>query len=126
MTPAETGRAGEALAAAWLEQRGYRLVARNYRCRGGELDLVALRDGVLAFVEVRARKAGGMVAPGESITPAKRKKVIAAAYAFLSANPQLEQTLQPRFDVFLIDVTGPDPARWSCRHIESAFDLSQC
>lgn len=120
MTAAQRGRAGEELAAAYLERAGYCLVARNFHCRGGELDLVAQKGEILAFVEVRTRKKGGMVSPVESVTPAKRKKVVAAAYAFLEQNPALA-ALQPRFDLVLIEAAGEEPAFWSLDHLADAF-----
>ncbi len=121
MTAAETGRAGEALAAALLERKGYRIVARNFHCRGGELDLVAQKDDILAFVEVRTRRRGSMVAPVETVTAAKRKKVVAAAYAFLERNPQLAEALQPRFDLVLVEAAGEQPEHWQTEHLQDAF-----
>jgi|YelNatPaOPRAMG01_1025707.scaffolds.fasta_scaffold303858_1 putative endonuclease len=79
------GKQGEALAEATLEQRGYRVIARNWRCREGELDLVA-RDGAdWVFVEVRTRQYGGGPAPEESLTMVKRRRLLRLAEAFLGA-----------------------------------------
>lgn len=121
MTAAQRGRAGEALAAALLEQAGYRIVARNFHCRGGELDLVAQKGEILAFVEVRTRRKGGMVSAVESVTPAKRKKIVAAAYAFLEQNPALAASMQPRFDLVLVEAAGETPALWHTDHLTDAF-----
>ena len=120
MTAAATGRLGEERAAAFLEQQGYRILARNFHCRGGELDIVAQREEILAFVEVRTRRRGSMVSPVESVTAAKRKKLTLAAYAFLEANPGL-QSLQPRFDLVLLEAVGEDCANWPCDHLCDAF-----
>ena len=123
MTAAQRGKAGEALAAAFLEQNGYQIIARNFYCRGGELDIVAVKDTVLVFAEVRTRQKGGMVSPAESVTAAKRKKIVAAAYAFLEQNPRLEQTLQPRFDFISVEAVGKDTANWQIDHLCDAFQL---
>ena len=123
MTAPQRGQAGEELAAAFLRKNGYQILARNFHCRGGELDIVAAKDEILAFVEVRTRKKGAMVSPAESVTAAKRKKVIAAAYAFLEAHPTLQQTMQPRFDLFLVETEGDDPALWQTDHLCDAFQL---
>jgi len=123
MNAAQRGKAGEVLAAAFLEQNGYQIIARNFYCRGGELDIVARKDGVLVFAEVRTRQKGGMVSPAESVTAAKRKKIVAAAYAFLEQNPRLEQTLQPRFDFISVEAVGKDTANWQIDHLSDAFQL---
>ena len=121
MTPAQKGRAGEDLAAALLEQKGYRILARNFHCRGGELDLVAAKGEILALVEVRTRRSGAMVSPAESVTAAKRKKLVSAAYAFFEEHPDLQQTMQPRFDLVLVEAVGEDPKTWQTEHLADAF-----
>ena len=85
------GRSGERFAAGWLEARGYRIVARNWRCPAGELDLVAEREGELVFVEVKTRRGRAMGAPEEAITRAKRLHLVAAAQAYLAATGALER-----------------------------------
>jgi len=102
---AATGEADEDRALRYLQARGLSVVARNYRCKGGEIDLV-LHDtaGVLVFVEVRARVArstqrfGGAAA---SVTPAKQRRLIAAAEDFLARQP--DDVPACRFDVIAID-----------------------
>jgi putative endonuclease len=80
------GRRGEDLAARQLAAQGYEVVARNWRCESGELDLVA-RDGeCLVFVEVRTRRGGAMGSPEESITAAKQARLIALADAYVQDN----------------------------------------
>ncbi len=79
------GRRGEDLAARYLVARGYELVARNWRCEVGELDLV-VRDGdCLAFVEVRTRRGEMLGSPEESVTSAKQARLIALAEAYVQA-----------------------------------------
>ncbi|MGB6837955.1 MAG: YraN family protein, partial [Dehalococcoidia bacterium] len=65
------GDFGERVAAAHLEAKGYRILARNYRCREGEIDLVAQQGDVLVFVEVRARRGEGAGTAAESVTQVK-------------------------------------------------------
>lgn len=119
MTPAETGRQAEAMAAEILRAKGYRLLARNYSAKTGELDLVMRDGGCIVFVEVRARRAGAMVAPVETVDVRKRNKLIRTAYDYLMRNPS---TLQPRFDLFLVKTSGDDPRRWVWEHLPNAFD----
>ncbi|MGQ0429692.1 MAG: YraN family protein [Gammaproteobacteria bacterium] len=115
----ETGRAAEAAAARLLEQNGYRILRRNFRTRGGELDLVAEDGGTLAIVEVRYRAGGRYGGGAESITPAKRRRIVHASRVLLAALPALAR-LPARFDV--VEVTGP-PDALECRLIRGAFSL---
>ncbi len=79
------GRRGEDLAARYLVARGYELVARNWRCEVGELDLVARDGDCLAFVEVRTRRGEMLGSPEESVTSAKQARLIALAEAYVQA-----------------------------------------
>ncbi len=80
------GDAAEALAAAFLEARGCSIVERNYRCKSGEIDIVARSGATMVFVEVRARKSNSFGGAAESITAAKRKKVLTAARHYLMSH----------------------------------------
>ncbi len=82
-TRAIVGRAGEDAARATYARRGYRLVARNWRCRLGELDLVLARAGMLVFCEVKARRGVTFGGGYEAITWRKRAKVRSLAEAFI-------------------------------------------
>jgi len=75
------------LAALALRRRGWRIVASNYRVGRREVDLVARRGDVLAFVEVKTRAGGGFGAPEEAVTRLKRREIEAVAAAFLSDRP---------------------------------------
>lgn len=77
------GRSAEIAAAAELGRCGYRIVASNYRCRGGEIDLVAEEGGALVFVEVRCKRTAEFGTPAESITAAKMRKLITTAQHYL-------------------------------------------
>lgn len=93
------GREAEARAAGHLERRGLRVVERNFRIRGGEIDLIC-RDGkVLVFVEVRQRSRGDFGGAGASITAAKRRRIVLAARHYLAGKADCDC----RFDCVLID-----------------------
>lgn len=96
----ERGREAERQAAQFLEQQGLHIVARNWRCRFGEIDLVAQQGSTLVFVEVRARASRSFGGAAESIGFAKRRKLIAAANLFLAAR-ELDGAC--RFDAVLIE-----------------------
>ena len=85
-----SGKAGEEHIAHWLEERGYRIVARNFHSRFGEIDIIAQREPYIAFVEVKTRAKNSLVSPFEAITPKKRQKLIATAKFFL---PQSSHTI---------------------------------
>jgi putative endonuclease len=99
-----SGDAAEALAAAFLEARGLRIVARNYRCRFGEIDIIARSGATAVFVEVRSRKSDAFGGAAGSITAAKRKKVLVAARHYLASH---RVDCACRFDVVLL--TGEPP-----------------
>jgi putative endonuclease len=94
------GVLAENLAAAFLEQQGLKIVARNYRCRFGEIDLVAESGTTLVFVEVRARASAEYGGAAESITAAKRRRLIAAARHYLATRRNRRPC---RFDVVLLN-----------------------
>ena len=79
------GARGEQLAADWYTTRGYEVVARNWRCRQGELDLVVRRDGELVFCEVKSRTSDRYGLPAEAVTPAKQRRLRQLATLFLSS-----------------------------------------
>lgn len=77
------GRRGEQLAARYLEREGYMILDTNWRCAGGEIDIIAQEGEMLAFVEVRTRRGSRGPTPEQSITPAKRSKLIELAQTYL-------------------------------------------
>jgi len=93
------GDAAENLVATFLERQGLKILERNYRCRFGEIDLVARSGAQLVFVEVRARKSEAFGGAAGSITVAKRRRLVAAARHFL-AKYRVERAC--RFDVVLV------------------------
>ena len=113
-----TGARAESLAVALLEERGFRVVARNWRRPEGELDVVADRDGVCVFVEVRSRTGLEHGHPLETISARKRAQVIRAARLYLHEERVVASSF--RFDV--VGVTFHDDGRPpECVHIEDAF-----
>ncbi len=114
------GAAAEALAARHLEQHGLTIIARNVRCRGGEVDLIADDGRSLVFVEVRLRKNGRFGGAAASITASKQQRVILAAQQWLAGDGGRHANRACRFDAMLLD--GLDAAR--IEWIRGAFDAS--
>jgi putative endonuclease len=110
------GSRGEDVAADVYRRRGYRVVARNWRCRLGELDLVVERGGVLVFCEVKSRRQSVFGGGFEAVTGRKRAKLRAVAEAFLQASGSRPQAI--RFDVASVAVRG---ARSTVELFEDAF-----
>jgi putative endonuclease len=100
-TTARAGQIAEETAAHFLERRKLSVIARNHRCRGGEIDLVC-RDGrTLVFVAVRSRKHGDFGGAAASITPAKQRRIALAARHYLATTGR--HGLDCRFDCVLLD-----------------------
>lgn len=117
MTPdrKQLGQEAEERAAQHLQQQGFSILARNFRCRTGELDIVARRDQLLVIAEVRLRSSNAFGGAAASISHTKRQRILRAARYLLLRQPALAK-LRVRFDTCLFD--GPDgPIDW----IEDAF-----
>jgi putative endonuclease len=119
---AAVGRRGEEEAVRHLKRQGYRVLARNYRTRRGEVDIVAARDGLVAFVEVRSQTEPVMVDPVETVTRRKQLRVIRAAQAYCARHRLTGEDLALRFDVIAVRF-GQD-GKAELRHIEDAFGTS--
>jgi putative endonuclease len=113
------GQRGEEVAAQYVIDHGYALRARNWRCPVGEIDLVTEKDGVLVFVEVRTRRGDRLGTPEESITPAKRAKLIAAAQTYLDEHGQTDWDW--RIDVVAIEIGARGEVK-RCTLIENAIE----
>ncbi len=85
------------MAAAWYQQRGYELLSRNWRCREGEIDIVARRGDVVVFCEVKTRSTTRFGTPAEAVTHSKRQRLRRLALSYLAAEPVRAPRL--RFDV---------------------------
>lgn len=113
------GQWGEAQAAEFLRQKGFRITAARWSCRFGELDLVAEDGAFLCFVEVKLRKNGSFGTPGEAVGLRKQEKLRAAALLYLAEHPT---ALQPRFDVIEIYAPqGQNTQTPELYHWENAF-----
>lgn len=113
------GAWGEALAAQYLQKKHYRIIATNYRCRFGEIDLIAENRKHLVFVEVKLRKSDRFASAFEFVDSRKQERLRTTAQLYLSQNPT---DLQPRFDV--VEIYAPDGAQTRkprIHHMEDAF-----
>jgi putative endonuclease len=111
-----TGLSAESRCAAWLIAKGYRIIARRYRSPAGEIDIIARRRGVTAFIEVKARATLDDAA--YAVTSYQQQRIIAAASAWLAKNPKYSGDML-RFDAMLV-APGHLP-----RHLTAAFDATQ-
>lgn len=130
-TPRATlGAAGERLAAGWLENHSYRILARNWRCPYGELDLVAEREGTLVAVEVKTRRGDAMGAPEEAVTPTKQRRLLATMQTYVQEwleARQAELGREPAEPAWRIDVVAvqlaPTGKLLAVRHYPGAVTL---
>ena len=113
------GRWAEQRVARWYEAAGYEVVARNWRCRDGELDLVVSRPGILVFVEVKARRGSSFGEAVESIPGWKRRRIGAMALDYLAWTNRTRNVC--RFDVVAIDRIGSEDMTVTV--IEDAFQV---
>ena len=114
-----TGAWGEALAAEYLRKKHYKIVAAGYRCRFGEIDLIASNRKYIVFVEVKLRKSPAFAEAREYVNRQKQDRLRITASIFLSQYPS---RLQPRFDVIEIYAReGMETAHPEIIHMEDAF-----
>ncbi len=116
----DLGAAGEAAAAAWLEARGYTIVARNVRTRYGEIDLVARHESLVVFVEVKSRTGEAFGHPAEAIMPLKQHRLARLAASYLHRWGLDHCAI--RFDAISVrlDVSGTVS---NIEHIRDAFQV---
>jgi putative endonuclease len=100
ISASEYGRRAETLATIWLRLRGYRILGRNVRVAGREVDVVARRGRTLVVCEVKARRSRTRGAPAEAVDQRKQRRLAEAGEMLLLANPGVEQV---RFDVIAVD-----------------------
>jgi putative endonuclease len=112
------GESGEGLACGYLARQGLVVLERNYRCRSGEIDVVARQGDVTVFVEVKERRGGSHGEGHEAVTFGKRRRLLRAARLYAASHGLLESAM--RFDVVSIDWNGSGPPR--VRHDAGAFD----
>lgn len=112
----ETGRVGEELAASWMVSQGYQILQRNWRYRRAEIDLIATRDGVLVFVEVKTRRRSDFGMPEAFVTEKKARFMAEAASCYMEESGHQGEL---RFDVIAVLMLPGEPAQLS--HFEDAF-----
>lgn len=115
------GKLGEDSATIFLEAAGYKIIARNFRIRSAEIDIIAQRDDVIVFVEVKARSNIRHGLPSEAVNLRKQKKIIEAAGVFLQDENFCDCAC--RFDVVEVYLRGECVEE--INHIENAFELAQ-
>jgi putative endonuclease len=101
------GKMGEDLACAELQRRGYVVLARRYRTRYGEIDIVAEQDGAMVFVEVKAREGEEFGGSAAAVSPWKQQRIIRMALDYLARQKQVDAPC--RFDVVTVDFDGGSP-----------------
>lgn len=117
----DRGRAGEEHVCAYLKKHGYTVLERNYRVRGGEIDIIAERSGIIAFVEVKTRKFGSLGNGIDAIDRRKQSLVIRAADRYLEDHPANGKSI--RFDAAAVVITTEEhPRVIEMKYIEDAFD----
>ncbi len=120
-TPSQTfGQSAEDMAEQMLQKKGYRILGRNIRVAGGELDLIADDQGVLVFIEVKARRDQHFGGAAYAISSRKKQQIIKLAACYLSQHSLTNQHC--RFDAILIDGSHEDSLQLT--HIEQAFEVS--
>jgi putative endonuclease len=113
------GRWGEQKAAEYLKRKKFEIIGLNYRCRFGEIDIIAKNGKYIVFVEVKLRKSADFAQAAEYVTYAKRQRLLTTAELYLSENPA---GLQPRFDIIEIYAPeGTSTRELKINHIENAF-----
>lgn len=113
------GKWGEALVANDLRRKGWRILASGYRCRLGEIDIIASNGKFLIFTEVKLRKSAAYGTAGEAVTLRKQSRIRATAELYLARYPT---KLQPRFDVAEVYAPeGTDTVDPRINYIENAF-----
>lgn len=115
----QTGQLAEQLAADHLQRSGYTIIARNWRCPVGEIDIIAQAHDALVFVEVRSRRTPTTEAAFESITPRKRDRMIKSAHYYMNTH-NIPEAVFPRIDV--IAVALPRAGAPVIEHVENALD----
>jgi putative endonuclease len=110
------GNLGETIAAEYLEKHGYHLIERNFKARYGEIDIIAQKQGILVFIEVKTRIGNAYGLPEEAVTKRKIREVTLTAQYYYLLNPQLPTS--HRIDVIALEL-NPDKTIKDLRHIEN-------
>jgi len=116
MTSKETGNDGEKRAADFLIQNGYKIIERNWRTKGGEIDIIVMKNEVLVFVEVKTLPNATSDMLSSVLGMQKQKRIVKTAKHFMLKHRQYSNSYI-RFDVIVLDMQGLPPVY----HIENAF-----
>lgn len=117
----EKGYIGEDAVCSYLIEKGYEIVWRNYRIQGGEIDIIAVNNDYIAFVEVKSRKYNSIVSGFDAVNKRKKELIIRTACDFCCKYPNM---LQPRFDVAQVALEN---GRAVCiDYIQNAYDAADC
>ncbi len=112
------GKKGEDMVAAFLRKNGHTIIKRNYISRFGEIDIIAQKDALLLFVEVKTRRENSIVSPKEAVDSHKIRRMMLTAEDYLSKT-QIADELQPRFDVAEVLVKADNT--YHLNYIKNAF-----
>ncbi len=123
-TAADIGKAGEEFAKLILERKGYKYITSNYYTRYGEIDLIAIDDNTIVFLEVKTRKMSTSTPAIFSVTPSKQKKIIKSAYKYLS-DIGYNYEMNFRFDVVSIYYEVKDELLFTYDYIENSFQIDE-
>lgn len=119
MTKSETGKLGEESVCSYLLGMGYRIIARNYRIKGGEIDIIAENGDYIAFVEVKSRKPDSLASGFEAVSKRKQGLIIKTAADYCLKHPNV---WQPRFDVASVIIENGRVL--SIDYVTNAFDTT--
>jgi putative endonuclease len=115
------GKSGEETVAGYLEKIGYKILIKNYRCKLGEIDIIARDDSVLVFIEVKTRSGLDFGCPAAAVNARKQRQISRAAQCYLAEHQLFDSPA--RFDV--ISVLCGDTNLQQIDHINNAFDLCE-
>lgn len=110
------GAHGEQIAARYLRDNGYDIIAANYRTKVGEIDIIASKDKYICFVEVKTRHEGGYLLPRDAVGEEKQKRIIDSAQIYMNNK---NTKLTPRFDIIEVLMSGDEVS--DVTHIKGAF-----
>jgi putative endonuclease len=115
------GRSGEETIAKYLQKHGYKILVKNYRCKVGEIDIIAMDGPYLVFIEVKTRSGLGFGSPASSVNTRKQKQISRAAQYYLAEQQLFDSPA--RFDV--VSILWADGKPMQIDHINNAFDLCE-
>ena len=120
---ANSGKIGEVFAARYLSRKGYKIIGANYRTRFGEIDIIAIKNEYIIFVEVKTRNTNSIAQAKEWVDARKQAKIIKATQQYLA---QYQPDLQPRFDVIEVITDASEISKpKEIHHLENAFMTKQ-